>query len=287
MVQSYLDARSCITMPLAMWDFNHCDPKKCSGRKLNRLGVLKNLKIGGSKFKGVVCSPNGRQSVSPADRVLVETFGVAVVDCSWARIDEVPFHKIKSPHERLLPYLIAANPVNYGKPLRLNCAEAVAACLFITGFLDQGHELMSKFSWGHAFYEVNEHLFTLYRSCKNSAEVVKAQEDFLKRQEEEHRQRFRGKANGYDIGQYLPPSSGSDLESQGEELSSQSLPYTSITESDSDGSLHGSLDFSDSETSSIDADRDACVTDPKPLIVNNLKGSSEIEELLNFRTLNV
>lgn len=48
--------------------------------------------------------PNGRSPISPADREYVGVGGLAVVECSWARLDEVPFNKIRSPHERLCEY---------------------------------------------------------------------------------------------------------------------------------------------------------------------------------------
>ena len=146
-----------IAFPVAMWDFNHCDPKRCSGRKLARAGVISDLKVG-QRFKGIVMSPKGTGAVSPEDRSIVAEHGIAVVDCSWARIEEVPFGKIKSPHERLLPYLVAANPVNYGKPYKLNCVEALAACCFIVGMNTEGHSLLSEFGWGHAFWEINRYV---------------------------------------------------------------------------------------------------------------------------------
>jgi len=168
-----------------MWDFDHCDPKRCSGKKLARFGLIKDLKVG-VRFRGVVLTPKGVDPVAPCDRDIIEESGLAVVECSWARLEEVPFTKIRSPHERLLPYLVATNPVNYGKPWRLNCVEALAAALYIVG-LDQPAEiLLSKFGWGHSFWEVNSGLIARYRACNTSADVRAVQDKIIDELEENY-----------------------------------------------------------------------------------------------------
>ena len=39
----------------AAWDLGHCDAKRCSGKRLMRLGLMRELHVG-QKFAGVVVS---------------------------------------------------------------------------------------------------------------------------------------------------------------------------------------------------------------------------------------
>jgi pre-rRNA-processing protein TSR3 len=186
---------------LAMWDFDHCDPKRCSGKKLERLGLIKSLRIG-QKFQGVIVTPNGKGVVCPNDKEIVEQFGVAVVECSWARLEEVPFGKIGGKYERLLPYFVAANPVNYGRPMKLNCVEAVAACLAIVGHQDWALELLQNFSWGPVFLEINKELLELYSECTDSESVLNAEKEFLEMidKEREEKKRLKKEVDVWEMG---------------------------------------------------------------------------------------
>lgn len=180
---------------LAMWDFDHCDPKRCSGKKLERLGYIKNLRVG-QKFQGIVVSPNGTGVVCPNDREIVETMGAAVVECSWARLDEIPFNKIGGKNERLLPYLVAANTVNYGRPWKLNCVEALAACFAIVGHWEWAETLLENFSWGLTFLEINKELIEVYQQCTDSESVTAAQDEWMAKLEAEVQERKKQSAAG-------------------------------------------------------------------------------------------
>ncbi|KAJ4485442.1 DUF367 family protein [Lentinula aciculospora] len=193
-----------IDVPVAMWDFNHCDPRRCSGKKLERLGLIKELKIGQGRFRGIVVSPKGTQVISPSDRDIILRNGLAVVECSWARLDDVPFGKIASPHERLLPYLLATNPTNYGKPWRLNCVEALAAAFYITGFDSYAEILLSGFGWGGSFIIHGRHFLEKYKRCTTAAEINAAQDRVMEELESNWEESRREKnAHANDSGEDL------------------------------------------------------------------------------------
>lgn len=56
---------------------------------------------------------------------------------------------------KLVPFMVAVNTVNYGKPYKLSCAEALAGGLHIAGFYQNAYNLMNKFKWGPTFFKVN------------------------------------------------------------------------------------------------------------------------------------
>ena len=74
-----------------------------------------------------------------------------------------------------LPILIAGNPVNFGKATKLTTAEALAGALYIAGFKQEAVELLSIFTWGHSFLELNQALLENYASAQDSTEIIEMQ----------------------------------------------------------------------------------------------------------------
>jgi pre-rRNA-processing protein TSR3 len=128
--------------------------------------------------RAIILHPFTSKAFSPADRNKIEKRGLVALDCSWAHAKEV--FKISSNWiPRCMPYLVASNPVNYGKPTKLSTVEALAGALYIVGFRTQSEQLLSKFKWGPQFITLNEELLERYSQAKDSIEVVQIQKDYL------------------------------------------------------------------------------------------------------------
>ena len=163
------------SLRVTIYHANQCDPKRCTGLKLKRRGLARI--VNKTRFlpkRAIVLNPFSEIAFSPADRKRVEDFGLVALDCSWEYAEKVMLKHVKGT-SRCLPILIAGNPVNFGKATKLTTAEALAAALYIAGFKQEAAELLSIFTWGHTFLELNQAMLENYAKALDSTEIIKMQ----------------------------------------------------------------------------------------------------------------
>jgi pre-rRNA-processing protein TSR3 len=160
-------------------DYDECDSKKCTAKKIARFGFAKIMKFNMLPPNALLLDPTSEKAFSIADLKIAQSKGLVVIDCSW-RTAEDTFRAIKHRFERrALPFLIAANPVHFGKAALLSTAEAFAAALFIFGYKECALRILSLFKWGLQFFNLNEGYLTKYALAKNSTEIVSVQNAIL------------------------------------------------------------------------------------------------------------
>lgn len=165
-----------------IFNAEHCNPKRCSARRLARFGMVEHVdRIGRLPKKAILLDPFAKKALSPEDTERAESRGVCLLDCSWEHAEGLfkKAKKIGRLASRSLPYLLAANPINYGKPWRLSSLEATAAALTILGDTSHGRRVAEVTNWGVTFMQLNAEPLEEYAAAGSSTEVVRIQQAYL------------------------------------------------------------------------------------------------------------
>ena len=165
---------------LYVYDARQDDPKKCTAKRMKKFGLVTLYeKVESLPSRTILMNPLAKKAISPADR-RDAYHGIVVLDCTWEEVERV-FPTLRSKHmiDRALPYLLASNPVNYGRPFMLNSAEAFVAALFILGYREQAEEVAYRFKWGETFLTLNHEPLEAYAAAKDSADVIRIQGEFM------------------------------------------------------------------------------------------------------------
>ena len=155
-------------------NFHTCNPKKCTAQKIIKSRKAIEVQIKQIQSHSIVLTPFSFTALSIKDRELALINGLVGVDCSWNNIKGGE-EALSRGTGRALPFLVAANPVNYGKPSKLSTLEAIAAALYILGDKVQAKEILSLVKWGNEFLKINKEYLNKYAEAKSSKEVVEAQ----------------------------------------------------------------------------------------------------------------
>jgi pre-rRNA-processing protein TSR3 len=168
---------------IVIYHAKQCDPKKCTALKLKRHGlihIVHQTKL--LPRRAVALNPLSKTAFSPADKPRIETCGLVALDFSWEHAENALLKNVRGT-ARCLPFLIAGNPVNFGKPTKLSTVEALAAALYIAGLKDDALRLLSIFKWGPTFVQINYERLETYAKAKSSTEIIQMQKHFMENME--------------------------------------------------------------------------------------------------------
>jgi pre-rRNA-processing protein TSR3 len=156
------------------------DPKKCSAKKLNKFGfVILEKNIRKVPKNAVLLNPFAEKSLSKEDLERALKNGIVAVDCSWKNAEKSFEYLNQINVSRALPFLIASNPVNFGKPFKLTTLEAFAAALYILDEIEHAKEILNIYKWAPHFLELNMQPLEDYRMAKNSKEIIQIMNKYI------------------------------------------------------------------------------------------------------------
>jgi pre-rRNA-processing protein TSR3 len=158
------------------------DPKKCTARKLAKFGHARLVKrLNAVSYNPILLDPYSPKVLSKEDLPQALEHGLLIFDCSWDGAENT-FDRIRAKKKmapRALPFLVAVNPVNYGKAFQLSTLEALAGALIVLGYRHQAIELLGLYKWSANFLKMNEQPLLEYENAKSSEEIIKAQKEFI------------------------------------------------------------------------------------------------------------
>lgn len=169
-----------MSLPLRVYHVSQDDPKKNTARKLARFELCELFdRVQMIPRGAVLLDPYSEKALSREDEKAARERGIVALDCSWRKAEQVFPIARERAIPRALPYMLAANPVNWGKAMMLSTAEALAASAYILGEKEQAEMLMSKFIWGPTFLAMNKNPLDDYAAAKTSREVVEAMYQYV------------------------------------------------------------------------------------------------------------
>lgn len=156
------------------------DPKKNTALRLEKAGRARIIREAKQVPRHtVLLNPFAKKALSREDLPQMRKAGLTALDCSWAHAEQM-FPVLQGQvRSRALPFLVAANPVNYGKPFRLTTAEAIGAALYIAGEKAQARRLLDAVPFGEQFLTLNANPLDEYAACETSSDVVAVQAAYL------------------------------------------------------------------------------------------------------------